>query len=164
MVIHKKLLSAVDEAMLLSYFKAFCDGNTDDVAKQRLRNILARATNKENAIRALFFNMMQIELSEEQSQRMVELVCANLRKSNYRKNIPEEKKRQLLMKQSNRCNFCGCEIGLCAHSDHIIPFKYVGDELQDNLQMLCSRCNLSKGSSIDYQIKVLLNLTKEGLK
>lgn len=159
MNIQKKILTAVDEAILLGYFKSFCEKNDDVSSKQRLRNIISRAKNGSGAIKALFLNEMQVELSDEQSLIIYELIVAYLKKSNYRKTVSNDVKRRLLVKQSNKCKFCGCEIDLSAHADHVVPFKYVGDELPDNFQMLCSHCNEVKNASIDYEIKVLLHIS-----
>lgn len=158
MSLQKKILSAIDEATLLRNFKLFCEKNNDILSKQRLRNIISRAKNGNGAIKSIFINQMQVELSDEQSQRMYDLIVAYLNKSNYRKSIPIEEKKRLLAKQNNKCRFCGCNIDLSAHADHIVPFKYVGDELNENFQMLCSHCNEEKGASIDYEIRVLLHI------
>lgn len=90
MSLQKKILSAIDEATLLRNFKLFCEKNNDILSKQRLRNIISRAKNGNGAIKSIFINQMQVELSDEQSQRMYDLIVAYLNKSNYRKSIPIE--------------------------------------------------------------------------
>lgn len=90
MSLQKKILSAIDEATLLRNFKLFCEKNNDILSKQRLKNIISRAKNGNGAIKSIFINQMQVELSDEQSQRMYDLIVAYLNKSNYRKSIPIE--------------------------------------------------------------------------
>lgn len=153
-----KILSAIEEATVLGWFKSFCEKNNTTVAKQRLRNILSRAQDKPNAIRALFLNEMKVELNEEQAQRMYYLVEAFLKKSTYRRPVSADIKQQLLVEQKQSCKMCGKSIDLSAHADHIVPFKYVGDELDNNFQMLCSHCNEAKNASIDYEIRFMLHI------
>ena len=47
------------------------------------------------------------------------------------------------------CQKCGKympdEVGL--HIDHIIPVKLGGKSVESNLQVLCDKCNLKKGSN-----------------
>ncbi|WP_022778283.1 HNH endonuclease [Butyrivibrio sp. AE3009] len=155
-----ELLSAVEEAQTLGYFKSFCDKNCSPSAKQRIRNIISRASNKSSCIKGLFKNEINVDLTDSQTDWMLSLVTAFINKSTYRKAISDQTKVQLLKSQTYKCNICNATINIHAHADHIVPFKYVGDELNENhnLQMLCSKCNEAKNASIDYQIKYLLKL------
>ena len=156
----EKLLSAIEEAKLLGYFKTFCDKNNSATNKQRIRNIIANANNSTLCIIGLFKNEVNADLSNTQAERMKELVVAFLNKSSFRNSISLETKQQLLITQHNKCAICNTDIDIHAHADHIVPFKYVGDELNNNhnLQMLCDKCNRSKNASMDYQIKHLFKL------
>ena len=56
---------------------------------------------------------------------------------------------QVLMRDGNKCRLCGveCNDGLHnIHFDHIIPWSKGGETTLDNLQILCSDCNLAKGN------------------
>ena len=56
---------------------------------------------------------------------------------------------QVLMRDGNRCRLCGveCNDGLHnIHFDHIIPWSKGGETSLENLQVLCSDCNLAKGN------------------
>ena len=56
---------------------------------------------------------------------------------------------QVLMRDGNRCRLCGveCNDGLHnIHFDHIIPWSKGGETVLENLQVLCSDCNLAKGN------------------
>lgn len=146
---------AREDAIVLGSFKAFCSSHSKPEERQRVRNILERSSN-EIATTVSMFN--DIQLDEHQSAFMLRLIHAFLNKSPYRKPIDESVKRGLLMDQNNRCAICGCEIDIHDHADHKVPFKYVGDALEDNLQMLCARCNEKKNASIDFQIRYLLKM------
>lgn len=56
---------------------------------------------------------------------------------------------QVLMRDGNKCRICGveCNDGLHnIHFDHIIPWSKGGETVLENLQVLCSDCNLAKGN------------------
>lgn len=48
--------------------------------------------------------------------------------------------------QKGLCNGCSCELDDSAHIDHKIPISRGGMNLDENTQLLCAYCNLSKGS------------------
>ena len=154
----EKINNSIHEAIFLSYFKAFCQKNSNSQRKRRVRNILSNSNNKCDCIYNIFKNELSVEFNKKESSRMLELVTAYLNKSTYRKKIPQSIKHKLLDSQDFKCSICGAEIDIDSHADHIIPFKLVGDELKNNLQMLCEKCNSSKNASIDYQIRFLLKL------
>lgn len=68
----------------------------------------------------------------------------------YTKREPSARlKVQVLMRDGNRCRLCGveCNDGLHnIHFDHIIPWSKGGETVLENLQVLCSDCNLAKGN------------------
>jgi 5-methylcytosine-specific restriction endonuclease McrA len=47
--------------------------------------------------------------------------------------------------QDNLCPYCGCNITLDKHIDHILPLILGGTNWPQNLQTLCPTCNLRKG-------------------
>lgn len=151
-----KLLSAIEEAKLLGLFKKFCDKRNTIEAVQKIRNILNNSVDKNQTVRNIILNEFDKELNELETSRMLELMLAFLKKSTIRKEIPQSIKRSLLKIQNNKCAICNSEIDISAHTDHIVPFKYVGDELHNNYQMLCTHCNTQKNASIDYQVRFLL--------
>ena len=55
-------------------------------------------------------------------------------------------KRRILKRDNYQCQLCGETEGEL-HLDHIVPRRLVDDERDSNLQILCKRCNLSKGGS-----------------
>jgi len=53
------------------------------------------------------------------------------------------KLRQSIIKRDGCCQMCGTEERLSV--DHIVPRHLGGDDNPNNLQVLCSSCNSSKG-------------------
>ena len=147
----------IDNTRLLGYFKKMCD-SFDTAGKCRLKNIYAFTLNKNITTKNIVKNQFGIELGDEDCERLYELIQAHLNKSSFRKQLSYCEKNMLLLDQNYKCAICGKDIHNNFHADHIIPFKYVGDELNNNWQMLCSNCNKQKNDSFDYQIRLFLNL------
>lgn len=53
---------------------------------------------------------------------------------------------RLLQSQRHRCAACGGCVASGYHVDHKVPVSRGGSNWPDNLQILCPRCNLSKGA------------------
>ena len=68
----------------------------------------------------------------------------------FTKREPSDRlKAQVLARDGNKCRLCGveCNDGLHKiHFDHIIPWSKGGETVLENLQVLCSDCNLAKGN------------------
>lgn len=145
----------INSINLLRKFKVLCDVcNNNDEEYLRIKRILNICDNQETTLISIFNNRYNVELDFDEVIEIKSLVKSYFSKSNVRKQIPSNKKEELLRKQENKCAICGTEITIHDHVDHIVPFLYVGDCLNDtNLQMLCSRCNKKKWANIDYQVK-----------
>ena len=67
---------------------------------------------------------------------------------NQRKLMTKELRQQIKERDHYTCQICGKvmldEVGL--HIDHIIPIKQGGKSVPENLQVLCDKCNLAKGT------------------
>lgn len=155
-MISQEILTVVEKANLLGYFKKICEQHNTCYGKRRLRNILTYSTAPEQTIRCML--PVDDSLTREETDYLYMLLWAFLNKSSCRKPIRAETKLSLLAAQRNRCNICGKVVDMSGHADHIIPFKYVGDELEDNLQILCDHCNSAKSAHLDYELKRLLCL------
>ena len=77
---------------------------------------------------------------------------AKKKKTASRSRIISDKLRYQVLKRDNfKCCACGAspakDPSVELHIDHIIPWSKGGETTLDNLQTLCSRCNLGKGDS-----------------
>lgn len=71
-----------------------------------------------------------LKLGKDEIDFLRKLIKAYLQKTNFRTPLTLDKKNNILNKQFLKCNICKKDIDLRnCHFDHIIPFKYVGDEL-----------------------------------
>lgn len=86
-----------------------------------------------------------------------ECLIAFFRKKDTRRMITENEKKEILRNQKNKCAICGRPINIDSmHADHIIPWDYVGDELDGNLQGLCSDCNLHKSNHVAIAVSNII--------
>lgn len=152
----KRLNDSIEEARILGIFKTFCEKNASFDSQQRIRNIYCYSSDIVKITQNLFLNETGEKITDAESMKLYALVMAFLKKNPYRKNISDSIKQSLLNTQDHKCAICGEQIDIHAHIDHIVPFKYVGDELENNYQMLCTSCNLKKNANIDFQIRFLL--------
>lgn len=51
---------------------------------------------------------------------------------------------ELLKAQENRCAACFIDVSNKYHIDHIMPIALGGDNRENNLQILCPKCNMCK--------------------
>ena len=69
---------------------------------------------------------------------------------NQRSLMTKKLRDAIKIRDNYTCQICGKympdEVGL--HVDHIIPIKEGGRSVESNLQVLCDKCNLSKGRKI----------------
>ena len=69
---------------------------------------------------------------------------------NQRKLATRELREKVMMRDNYMCQRCGKympdEVGL--HVDHIVPVSKGGKTVMSNLQVLCSKCNLSKSDKV----------------
>lgn len=64
--------------------------------------------------------------------------------------MTSELRRQIMERDGYTCQICGRYMpdGTDIHIDHVIPVSKGGKTVPGNLQVLCSKCNLSKGARI----------------
>lgn len=91
----------------------------------------------------------RIAKANEEARKIKERQLRNERKAlNYeRQSILSDVRQQVWNRYQGRCAQCGSRYKL--EFDHIIPVSKGGSNSVDNIQILCSECNRSKGSSIE---------------
>ena len=66
--------------------------------------------------------------------------------------ISDKLRYQVLKRDNFKCCACGAspakDPAVELHIDHIVPWSKGGESTLDNLQTLCSKCNLGKGNSL----------------
>ncbi|MFM5507348.1 HNH endonuclease [Aeromonas veronii] len=60
--------------------------------------------------------------------------------------MPRAAQREVWQRDGGKCVECSSNAKLCF--DHIVPFSKGGSNSVRNLQLLCERCNLSKGNRL----------------
>lgn len=92
----------------------------------------------------LFDNNAEIEIDENCKKEMV------TQKSIHRtsRNINTRLRFKVLQRDNFKCCACGAspakDPAVQLHVDHIIPWSKGGETIEENLQTLCSKCNLGK--------------------
>lgn len=110
---------------------------------------------------AIFFenfieNFTKLKLNKDELDYIVKYIKHYFNKNDTRKTINLDQKNKILEYQNHSCKYCGEKIDIkTGHLDHIIPFLAVGDEIKDNYQYLCQKCNTSKGARLNYIINMI---------
>ncbi|MEW4329177.1 HNH endonuclease signature motif containing protein [Rossellomorea marisflavi] len=151
------LLGKMYENMLLSVFETICLEMKDNSVRKAVLSNIRKASHPELYVQRLAFEMSCCDLSNDECNKLLGWLVAYFRKSGIRKKYPKSVRDGLLIQQDFKCNICGKDIGTNkSELDHIIPWDYVGDEIADNLQLLCCNCNERKGKSIYFQLNMYL--------
>lgn len=72
---------------------------------------------------------------------------SQVKSSKPSRHVPEHVKRAVKARDGSRCRNCKVETEF-VHFDHIIPYDLGGPTTADNIQMLCPKCNTSKGNQV----------------
>ena len=149
------------EALRLQCFAQVCDVLREDRgtylhALQSFR----RRMNPTAFAEEMVIEHCECRLDEESYVVLGKLFAHFFRKDDVRITYPETLRKRLAFQQDYRCAICGKAITYTANLDHIIPWVYVGDTLDDNLQLLCRACNSKKRASLIYPLQVLLQRGK----
>lgn len=159
---NEQIRKEYQKTLLLNIFQKFCIrmNNNADFAL-RIRKLYREASDKTAPIIGIINREFKYSLSTEEAALITKWFEAYLNKKKTRNKIPQSVKDSLIQKQKGMCAICGEPLGNVMakiHVDHIIPWKLVGDELNDNYQALCETCNECKSARTDYIFKALLNL------
>jgi len=82
--------------------------------------------------------------TEYQIEQYRQITSKSTRK--FKDKIPQRLRTQVFERDAYRCITCGSYLGL--HADHVIPESHGGPTTLENLQTLCSKCNLLKGNKM----------------
>lgn len=138
-------------------FQSICDTLRADKNEYiRWLNLSRQMLHPTEFARRITETLCQCRLDEESYALIGKWLLAFYRKKDYRMIYHQKIRTDLLHQQHCRCAICNEQITASAELDHIIPWKYVGDELENNLQLLCLKCNRSKKASPLYQLRMLL--------
>ena len=89
-----------------------------------------------------------LEIDDELEEIDYETTRQKYYAKNQRKLMTKELRRRIIERDNYTCQNCGKympdEVGL--HVDHIVSIKNGGKTVESNLQVLCDKCNLSKGA------------------
>lgn len=112
-------------------------------------------------ISSLIEQFSTLSLSDDYVNVLLINLKAYFSKSNNRIRLSNSKKEAILKLQTYKCKYCFGPLSLdTAHFDHLLAFKWVGDEIDDNYQGLCVSCNLEKGTNPFFPLKSLLLKTR----
>ena len=146
----------VYEYILLSIFEDIVAYLLEDNNRENTMNTLRQFENKEIVVNKLILDITGMKVNESELSTITKWVIAFIEKKSSRIKIQDKEKIKLLENQNYKCKLCKKEIDLYnSEYDHIISWKLVGDELEDNYQMLCKHCNRCKSSSILYRFIML---------
>lgn len=110
-----------------------------------------------SATEKLIYTSYKLVLPKDDLEWMNKCIIAYFKKKDTRKSIDYSERKALLEVQNYKCAVCKTALTLGeAHIDHIIPWDYVGDELENNLQALCSDCNLHKSNHVANTVKNII--------
>ena len=149
-----QLLAAVERAQVLGIFKLVADRWLASPKEMQIcRNMILADKDPLRSLQNVLRSRLEIELEAEEAEELLPLILAFFEKRSVRKSISPELRHQLLDCQDWTCAICGVPVNEHSPVDHIVPFKYVGDALSNNHQVLCKSCNSKKNACIDFEIR-----------
>ena len=150
------------KAFLMNIFRKMCVRfNNNHDKKNSFIRVYRESFNKINTIKILVEKEINYSISNDDAILLNKWFYAYISKNDTRKKLPQDLKNELFAKQKGKCLSCGEPLSKDwskIHIDHIIPFKLVGDELEDNYQLLCENCNECKSCKTDYIFMKMINL------
>ena len=148
--LHKDILESI-LSEVCEYMKA------NDSSYISMKKIYYRSSNDIEAVAQVIWNVCHLSLPEQDLIWLNNCIKAFMKKKPNRKQIPNSLRRELWNKQEQKCCSCGKKIHVDeGHVDHIVPWDYVGDELDNNYQVLCSDCNLHKSNHVALTVHSLI--------
>lgn len=160
-ILEEALYKDIMEMILREICEYMKDNSTNYVA---IRKIYYQTPNNILAAKKIVHQVCNIALPEDDLEWIDMCIRAFFHKKPTRKLITNEIRENLWKNQNAQCAICGKTVTIeSLHVDHIIPWDYVGDELSDNYQALCSFCNSHKSNNVSVTVSNLF-FTKRGDK
>lgn len=152
----QELEEVVYEYILLSIFEDIVVYLSEYSNRENIMNELRRFKDKKIVVNKLILDTTGMKVNSYELDKITKWLIAFIERKSSRAKVQDEEKIRLLEKQNYKCKLCEKDIDLeNSEYDHIISYKLVGDELEDNYQMLCTHCNRCKSSSILYRYIML---------
>lgn len=152
------LNEALHKDILESILSEVCEYmKSNDSSYLSMKKIYLRSSNDFDAAAQVVRNICHLSLPEQDIKWLNSCIKAFMKKKPKRKQIPDSLRRELWDEQKRKCCICGRIIKEEeGHVDHIVPWDYVGDELENNYQVLCSACNLRKSNHVALAMHSLI--------
>ncbi len=152
------LCDALHSDILESILSEICEYmKANDSSYISMKRIYYRCTDDIDAIRQIVRNICHLSLPEQDLRWLNKCVKAFMKKKPHRKQLSNALRQELWNKQEKKCRLCGKEIlAEDGHIDHIVPWDYVGDELDNNYQVLCPDCNYHKSNHVALAVHLLI--------
>ena len=151
-----------EKAFWLKQFGDICKKMDSDIKyKNRVLQLYKESYDEDVTTQSIIEKETGYTVSDEYVKTISRWLKAHFRKKVSRNGIPFTVKEELFLKQKGKCVICGCNLGddwSKIHVDHIVPWDLVGDELEDNFQDLCEKCNEEKNASTNYIFLKLIGL------
>ncbi len=152
------LYGALHKDILESILSEICEYMKANVSSYiSMKKIYYRSTNDIDAAKQIVHTICHLSLPEQDLAWLNSCIKSFMKKKSHRKPIPDSIRLELWNRQGQKCCICGRSITVKeGHVDHIVPWDYVGDELDNNYQVLCSDCNLHKSNHIALTVHSLI--------
>lgn len=144
-------------AILRGVFEEICKEIKRTESYKFEKTTLRNSIDPMHSTRIILKKYVGCELGDEEISTLYKWLSAFFKKRNQRTRVNPDIRNSLLRKQEWKCAICESSISLTSsHYDHIIPWDFVGDELENNYQMLCPSCNVRKGVSSYFEFSMAL--------
>ncbi len=148
--LHKDILESV-LAEVCEYMKA------NESSYITMKKIYYRSSDDIGATKQIVKNVCHLSLSDADLKWLNNCIKAFMKKKSHRLHLSDSLRTELWNRQGQKCCICGKKIDANeGHVDHIVPWDYVGDELENNYQVLCSECNHHKSNHVALTVHSLI--------
>ena len=131
-------------------------------SQRRIRAERQAETLAQKKLAAKVKSKAQLAKEDKKAKELERLKSLAASTAEDKRKILSRKKKDL--RHHNQCPYCGIEFDVFSnvHADHIYPLSKGGLEVEENLVLVCSSCNLKKGNLTlrEFIIKFKLNRDK----